>query len=140
MCETPRATWSYTTSVMTSRKNALFSTEQHPVASPSMTAFLMVLSIAFRLAELVLPVWALTTVRLAFLLFLTVAPSIARADRRKPSTFCGLLLDRKPAHFYRRQSRWSDRVTSVVANDATHRLPWLDSNNRRHLTFELRAG
>ncbi|HEY4049624.1 MAG TPA: hypothetical protein VGM27_22405, partial [Acidobacteriaceae bacterium] len=70
---------------------------------PSMTAFLMVLSIAFRLAELVLPVWALTTVRLAFLLFLTLAPSTGRAERRKPNTFCGLLLDRRPEHFCRRR-------------------------------------
>src|SRR5258708_3007321 len=99
MCETTRVPWPYTTSVMTSRKNALFSTEHHPLPSPSMTALLMVLSIAFRLAELVLPVWALTTVRLDFLLFLTLVPSTGRADRRKPSTFCGLLLDRKPAHF-----------------------------------------
>jgi hypothetical protein len=36
--------------------------------------------------ELDLPVWALTAVRRALLLFLTLAPSTDRADRRKPST------------------------------------------------------
>jgi coniferyl-aldehyde dehydrogenase len=60
---------------------------------------------SFHLAELVLPVWGLTTVRLAFLLFLTLAPSIGKADHRKSNTLCGLLLDRKPAHFCRRRSR-----------------------------------
>jgi hypothetical protein len=75
---------------MTSPKNALFSTEQHQVVSPSMTAVLIIPSIAFHLVELVLPVWALTAVRRALLLFLTLAPSTDRADRRKPSTFCGL--------------------------------------------------
>src|SRR6266481_6864859 len=100
---------------MTSPKNALFSTEQHQVVSPSTTAFLMVLSIAFRLAELVLPVWALTTVRLAFLLFLTLAPSIGRADRRKPSTLGCLLLDRKSEHFCRRRSRGRDATNAQTS-------------------------
>jgi hypothetical protein len=42
----------------------------------------------------------------------------------KPSTFCGLLLDRKPAHFCRRRSRRSDPanalkpVTAPVAEDS----------------------
>src|SRR4029077_19895909 len=100
---------------MTSPKNALFSTEQHQVVSPSMTAFLIILSIAFHSVELVLPVWALTTVRLAFLLFLTLAPSTGRADLRKPSTFCGLLLDRKPAHFYWLRSQWSDAANAQTS-------------------------
>src|SRR5258708_27623585 len=97
---------------MTSPKNALFSTEQHQVVSPSMTAFLIILSIASPLAELVLPVWALTAVRRAFLLFLTLAPSTGRADRGKPSTFCSLLLDRKPVHFCRRLSPRSDAANA----------------------------
>jgi len=76
-----RNLWPSTTSAMTSPKNALFSTERHPVVSPSMTAFLILPSKAFHLAELVLPVWALTTVRLAFLRFLTLAPSTGAYGR-----------------------------------------------------------
>ena len=51
----------------------------------------------------------------AFLLFLTLAPSTGRADRRKPSTLCGLLLDRKPVHFYWRRSRWSDAANAETS-------------------------
>jgi hypothetical protein len=51
-----------------------------------MTAVLIIPSIAFHLVELVLPVWALTAVRRALLLFLTLAPSTDRADRRQSST------------------------------------------------------
>src|SRR5258708_28689405 len=79
-------------------------TEQHRVVLPSMTAWLIFPSTAFHLVELVPPVWALTALRRAFLHFLTLVPSTGRADRRKPSTFCGLLLDRKPVHFCRRPS------------------------------------
>jgi hypothetical protein len=100
---------------MTSPKSALFSTEQHQVVGPSMTAFLIILSIALRLAELVLRVWALTAVRRAFLLFLTLAPSTGRADLRKPSTLCGLLLNRKPAHFYWLRSQWSDAANAQTS-------------------------
>src|SRR5258707_4434918 len=113
---------------MTSTKNALYSTEQHQVVSPSMTVWLMRLSKVFHSVELVPPVWAPTRVRRAFLLFLTLAPSTGRADRRKPSTLYGLLLDRKPAHVCWRRSRWSN---ATVANDAIQRLPWLNSDNRR---------
>src|SRR6266403_4318223 len=93
---------------MTSPKNALFSTEQHQVVSPSMTVWLMFPSKAFHLGELVLPVWALIEVRLAFLLSLTLAPSTDRAVHRKRSTLCGLLLDREPVHLYWRRSRSGD--------------------------------
>jgi hypothetical protein len=102
---------------MTSPKNALFSTERHPVVSPSMTAFLIIPSIAFHLAESVLPVWALTAVRRAFLLFLTLAPSTGKADRRKPNTLGGLLLDRKPVHFCRQRSQWSDAEPASQSGD-----------------------
>src|SRR5258707_5822741 len=107
-CETTRAPWLSTTSAMTSPKNALYSTEQPQVVSPSMTVWLMHSSKAFHSVELVPPVWAPTRVRRAFLLFLMLAPSIGRADRRKPSTSYGLLLDRKPVHFCWRRSRWSN--------------------------------
>src|SRR5260221_1571446 len=100
---------------MTSPKNALLSTEQHQAASPSMTAFLIILSIAFRLAELVPPVWALTAVRRAFLLFLTLAPSIGRADLRQPSTLGCLLLDPTPVHFCRRRSRGRDGTNAQTS-------------------------
>ena len=50
-----------------------------------------------------------------YLLFLTLAPSIGGAEHRKSSTFCGLLLDRKPTHFCRRRSRRSDAANAQTS-------------------------
>ena len=95
--------WPFITSAMIWPKNALFSTEQHPAVSPSMTVWLMHFSKAFHSVELVLQVWAVIRARRAFLLFLTLAPSTGRADRRKLSILFGLLLERKPVHLYWRR-------------------------------------